>query len=136
MCGNAPYSPVCGDNIYTTQGGPTAALRDLGTLMYNPAYDTANKDATGWWVIVPITECPPFEQGSSWDPKPVISYAKIHIRAVCVTGTTKGCGGADFGTDTTICPSATNNAIIIDKISCLGCPNQFDLSGLKSVLVQ
>lgn len=137
ICGEQPYSRTCGQMIYTTLGTDTSIMRDLEAAMYDPTYDTANKDivgtaVTGWWLIIPITDtCPAGSQGNAWDPKKASGYAKVHIISICAPG-----GG-------TACYNGSNpdkkclaNKIVIDQIGCVDCAHEFDLTGLKGKLVQ
>jgi hypothetical protein len=139
ICGSPPYRDVCNENIYTTMGTNTDAMRDFESLMYDTTYDKSNKEivggrVTGWWVIVPVThDCPPGRQGHGveWDPKLTDEYAWIRIKAICVPGT-QGCKNAD--SVGSVCAPYPNNVIVVDRIACINCDDY--MPGLKPVLVK
>jgi hypothetical protein len=141
ICNWSPFVEVCGQQIYTTMGGDTTVLRDLEGTMYDPVFDSENKEkdadgnVTGWWLIVPITEtCPPGLAGS-WDPKLVTKYAKIHISAINSTGVGNPC--RKFYAPSSIKKAYPNNVIVVDQISCVACANKDDMLGvIKFTLVK
>lgn len=156
MCTNTPFVDVCNKYIYATMGGPTSSLRDMESAFYDTNLDAANKDfavvdgqqiVTGWEVIVPITElCPPGSEGSAYDPKKVIQFAKVHITAICATGAASGCWGASPNLNTACndetlpskncCKNFSNNVIVVDKVQCVSCNDPSIFSGTKVALVK
>ena len=134
ICNWSPFVEVCGQNIYTTMGGDTTVLRDLEGTMYDPGFDSVNKEkdadgkVIGWWLIVPITEtCPPGLPGG-WDPKQVIKYAKIHISAINSTGVGNPC--RKFYAPKSVKDAYSNNVIVIDRLSCVACADKDDMLGV------
>jgi Flp pilus assembly protein TadG len=145
--------PTCGTSIFATMGNDVPPLRSLEAQMYNPYFDSGNKDrvvrsgldTTGWWLIVPITKlCPPGKQGGGSDPKEVSGYAKIHILYIYSSG-----GGnvsppcLDYSAPSSVRAqiqnkygiSIANNSIVIDKISCADCASGVFFAGRRPVLV-
>jgi Flp pilus assembly protein TadG len=142
MCTNAPAQDTCYREIEGITGSCTDALRDYESLMYDPNYDSTNKETNssgrviGWWVIFPQTN----EEDPMSPPGPheTIGYVLVHVIAVCASGG-PGCRGYD------ICdawpnpsppPPSVNNVIVIDRISCIGCGTGAPAPGLKAVLVK
>jgi Flp pilus assembly protein TadG len=145
--------PTCGTSIYATMGNDVPPLRSLEAQMYNPYFDSGNKDrvvrggldTTGWWLIVPITKiCPPGKQGGASDPREVSGYAKVHILYIYSSG-----GGnvkapcLDYSAPASLRNtiqnkygiSIANNSIVIDKISCADCASGSFFPGRRPVLV-
>lgn len=144
ICREAPAQEVCGKQIFTTMGTNDDNLRDLESMMYDPHVDKSNKEydktsgkVLGWWVIVPVTGCPPAKQGNSYDLHSVTKYALIRISRICVSGAT-GCKqvGGPYDAPASICKG--DEGLYIDRISCVGCgsPEMLRLPGLQPVLVK
>ncbi len=136
---------ACGETIYSSMGTQANSLCNLESQMYNPYFDSGNKDTitilngvntTGWWMVVPITQsCPPGAQGNAWDPKPIIGYASIHVMAICTTGCGSGSIKAPcsslYSAPSNVCNSIAtkygfktseiHNKMIIDKYQCINC---------------
>lgn len=132
ICGDEPNMDSCGNYIYSTNGTAASVTRDLESAMYDPDYERSSKEfsgttVTGWWVILPVTStCPP---GAQPDPQQVVSYAKIRIKAICISGT-HGCKG-NYEAPSSACSSYPNNVMVIDRITCISCSNQDQLLGFK-----
>jgi hypothetical protein len=154
LCGPQPRENVClpTPKQICVQNGGTSSPKLLGSLMYDPLYDSENKTCatadskcqsssdivTGWTVIIPITNtCPAGTGGSSNAvPKDVYGYATLHLKTVCWSGSGQGCGGHNPmapGNCTNFCG---NNYIEIDSIACVDCPNSDAMLGPKTVLVK
>jgi len=143
ICTTTPYVDVCANPIFTTNGEDTVAQRNLEADMYDPSFDSENKEIVGgvvqsWRILVPITDtCPPGAQGGSWEPKSVYGYASVRVIAVCENGVGNPCvqfGGREYRAPSGVCDSYANNTILIDEISCLPCGSE--QGGLKAVLVK
>ena len=149
ICGASPAADNCGNTISSTNGTLTDTLRNLESAMYDPNYESTEKEKdasgkiTGWKVIVPVIaadQCPP---GSQPDPKQVVYYAHIRIKAICVPGT-YGCRGnfkaTNMGPDNVCKDPSTgykkdySESIVIDSIKCVQCPDPE--MGYKPVLVK
>ena len=151
LCAEQPNESVCGEQICVQNGG-TSSPKLLGSLMYDPLYDSENKTCltangkcqsssdivTGWWVIVPVTAtCPAGTGGSSNAvPKDVYGYARLHINTVCWSGGGQGCGGNNPHAPASCTNFCGNNYVQIDAITCVDCPNMDQMLGPKAVLVQ
>jgi len=144
ICMEMPAQEVCGKEIFTARDTDDSALRDLASMMYNPNADKANKEfdkatgaVTGWWVIAPVTDCPPARQENVFERHTVTRYALIRISRICVTGPT-GCKQNDtaFGAPAAACSGASG--LYIDRISCIGCGSgkMTEFPGLHPVLVR
>jgi len=157
VCAQTAISQTsCYGTIYSTMGTQASTLCNLEAQMYNPYFDSSNKDyvakgldTIGWWLIVPITDsCPPGAQGNNWDPKPVIGYAKVHVLAIC----TNGCGSGsikspctNYSAPASVCNrieskygfpnNSLKNTIVIDKLWCVDCASGAFFSGRRAVLV-
>jgi hypothetical protein len=131
LCGAEPFVDNCGKDIYATNGVVNSTFQDLESLMYNPQYQTSEKDissggtVTGWWVIIPVVSCPPSATS------PVLAYAKIHITAICGQGAA-GCGG--YSSPAGVCTHGFWDTIRVDSITCLPC--NVNYGGFKPILVQ
>lgn len=147
ICGNAPFQDVCNRDIYSTMGTAASTLKDFYSVFYDRSIDGANKgfDASGyyWQSDVPVTQiCPPGQQGNGYDPKLVVQYARIKIRAVCVTGVGNPCrpkpSFSTYSASMNLCSrsGAPNNSIIVDFIRCISCSDFAAEPGLKPVLVK
>lgn len=142
ICDGPANTQVCNQEIYTTMGAAGAVLKDLESVMYNPNYDSVNKErdglgnVTAWWVTIPITQtCPPGAQGR-WDPNFVVGYARVRIIAVCATGAA-GCGGFNRCSNypnPNPPPPNVNNVIVIDRISCITCGQQSPFTGITKLV--
>lgn len=136
-CGRVfPNDDVCSVPIYTTQG-ETVTFKAIETAMYDPSYDSSNKefDASGnvsaWWVIVPVSNrCPPDAQPP---PYTVDRFALLRIISVCGSGVGNACTGTNFNAPS--CPYGQNNVIVIDRYSCMNCAQRNLFMGLKWKLV-
>jgi Flp pilus assembly protein TadG len=168
ICKSFSTADVCNQSIWSTMGGDTSVLRDFASLFYDPTVDSSHKQTTtvtistgrnrgthtivtGWDIIVPVTTaCPPGQQGSAFDPKPVSRTALVHITAVCASGGGNPCwnsGNTDVpdacvsSRSTPVlpakncCSNFTNNTIVIDSICCTDCSAAIPQTGLKPVLV-
>lgn len=156
ICSEKPAQSVCGKMIYTTMGTVADTVRNFASLFYNTNYDAANKTfttingtkiTTSWEVIVPVTNpCPPGAQGNSWDPKLVVSYAKVNLTAICATGVGNPCFG-DIPNLNSACNSGklprknccnnfANNSIVIDRIQCVSCSDPSIFSGTRPIIVK
>lgn len=157
ICNQSAISQTsCNGMIYSSMGTQASSLCNLEAQMYNPGFDSDNKDyvakginTTGWWLVVPITQsCPPGAQGNAWDPKAVIGYAKVHILAIC----TNGCGSGSIKAPCTnySAPSgacnrietkygfghnALHNVMVIDKLWCVDCASSKFFGGRRPILV-
>lgn len=143
ICLDLPPQEVCGHPIATLLDSDNGALRDIESMMYNPNVDKTNKlfdkdgNVTGWWVIAPVTDCPPAKQESVFEQHRVTKYALIRISRICVDGAS-GCkqNGTSFKAPSSVC--GTENALYIDRISCVSCGSDTLLRfpGLHPVLVK
>jgi hypothetical protein len=142
ICMDLPPQEACGKQISTILDSDDSALRDLESMMYNPNIDSSNKEydqsgkLTGWWVIAPVTDCPPAKQDKVFEPHAVTRYALIRISRICVNGAS-GCQqtGTSFKAPTSTCDGA--NGLYIDRISCVNCGSRTMLQfpGLHPVIV-
>jgi hypothetical protein len=144
ICMEISPQEVCGKEIYTIRDRDDNALRDMESMMYNPNVDKANKDydkATGallgWWVIAPVTDCPPAKQEKVFERHLVTKYTLIRISRICVPGAT-GCAQNNTAFDAPAAQCGGDNGLYIDRISCLGCGSRamLQLPGLHPVLVK
>jgi len=144
ICMEMSPKEVCGKEIFTIMDRDDNALRDMESMMYNPNVDKANKEyekATGalqgWWVIAPVTDCPPARQENVFERHTVTRYALIRISRICVTGKT-GCAQNNTAFDAPAAQCGGDNGLYIDRISCLGCGSRAMLQfpGLHPVLVK
>ena len=128
ICLELPPQEVCGKQIFTILDPDNNALRDIESMMYNPTVDKTNKEydktsgnVTGWWVIAPVTDCPPAKQGTAFERHTVTRYALIRISRVCVDGTS-GCqqNNTAFKAPPSMCEGG--KGLYIDRISCV-CAN-------------
>lgn len=143
ICMEIPPQDVCGKKIYTIQDADNNALRDMESIMYNPNIDKSNKEydqagnLLGWWVIAPVTACPPAKQEKVYETHTVTRYALVRISRICVTGTT-GCkqNGTAFDAPASVCGG--DEGLYIDRISCVNCGSKAMLQfpGLHPVLVK
>jgi len=117
ICTYQPNADVCtGEPLYTSMATAQSELVNLENMMYNPNVDSdvtkktidGNGCVTGWWITIPVVDCPPLgtggsclpgESGGNWEPKNVWGYASIHIDAICASphGGPGSCGGASCG---------------------------------------
>ena len=139
-----PSQEVCGKDIFTIRDRDDNALRDMESMMYNPNVDKENKDydkATGslqgWWVIAPVTDCPPAGEDGVFERHRVRKYALIRISKICVTGAT-GCKQNNTAFDAPASLCGGDNGLYIDRISCVGCGSRslHQFPGLRPVLVK
>jgi Putative Flp pilus-assembly TadE/G-like len=144
ICMEMPAQEVCGNQIYTILDTDNNALRDLESMMYNPNVDKSNKEydkATGkllgWWVIAPVTDCPPAKQGDAFERHTVSRYALLRISRICVSGAT-GCKQNDTSFDAPAAVCGADNGLYIDRISCVNCGSKalLQFPGLHPVLVK
>jgi Flp pilus assembly protein TadG len=137
-CGRIfPNEDVCSVPIYTTQG-QTSTFKAMESAMYDPHFDSANKefDASGnviaWWVIIPVSNrCPPDIQPP---PYTVERFALIRLVQVCGSGGGNACSGNNY--TATSCPYGPNNKIALDRFSCMDCAQRNLFMGLKLNLVE
>lgn len=143
VCQEMPVQEVCGLPIFTATSGSDAILRDIKAMMYDPQVDRSNKEydkngkLTGWWVIVPATDCSAFEPGGSYQQHTVTHYALVRISRICTAGAA-GCGKAQALADqpANACVPG-GDGLYIDRISSVACndPRKRLLPGLRPVLV-
>ena len=143
ICNDAPSQEVCGRRINLSLGINDEALRNLEAVMYNPELDKANKEfdttsdsVNGWWVLVPMTDSAPIKPAIQFEAQLVTRYALIRISRICVAGP-PGCG-QKFDAPPKLCGQNAENALYIDRISCVGCGSQafLQLPGLQPTLVK
>ena len=143
ICNEAPAQDVCGKSINVSFGMNDEPLRDLESVMYNPELDKANKefDATadtvsGWWVLVPMTDSAPLKSSAQFVAQQVTKYALVRISRICVAGP-PACG-QKFDAPAKLCGPNAENALYIDRISCVGCGTDAfrHLPGLHPTLVK
>ncbi|HZV82394.1 MAG TPA: Tad domain-containing protein [Geobacteraceae bacterium] len=144
ICMEMPPQEVCGKQILTILDSRQQALADMESMMYNPNVDVSNKEydkATGelkgWWVIAPVTDCPPARQDGNFESHTVTKYALIRINRICAPGAT-GCkqNNTAFDSPKSIC--GNDKGLYIDRISCVNCGSRamLALPGLHPVLVK
>jgi Flp pilus assembly protein TadG len=143
VCMDLPPQAACGKQIFTVRDASDNTLRDMASMMYNPNVDTSNKEydtagkVTGWWVIAPVTDCPPARQENVFEQHMVTKYALVRISRICVEGES-GCqqNGTSFKAPASACGSG--NGLYIDHISCIGCGSRSmpEFPGLRPVLVK
>ncbi len=146
ICNDSPAQDVCGKPIYLSLGKNDDVLRDLEAVMYNPELDKANKEfdvttdtISGWWIIVPMTDSSPQQASAIFEFQKTTRYALVRVSRICASGPT-GCnqGGKGFDSPAGKCGPGAENAIYIDRISCVGCGStaMLQLPGLQPVLVK
>lgn len=144
ICMEMTPKEVCGKEIYTILDKNSNALRDMESMMYNPNVDKSNKDydkttgvLQGWWVIAPVTACPPASLDNTYERHKVTRYALVRISKICVTGPT-GCSQNNTAFDAPAAQCEGANGLYIDRISCLECgsPVMSRFPGLHPVLVK
>ncbi|HTP67195.1 MAG TPA: pilus assembly protein TadG-related protein [Geobacteraceae bacterium] len=143
VCMDLPPQAVCGKQIFTIRDADDTTLRDMASMMYNPNVDKPNKEydnagkVAGWWVIAPVTDCPPARQENVFEQHTVIKYALVRISRICVEGAS-GCqqNGTSFKAPSSACGS--NGGLYIDHISCISCGSRSmpEFPGLRPVLVK
>lgn len=144
ICMELPPQEVCGKEIFTIRDADDSALRDIESMMYNPNVDQSNKEydkATGrllgWWIIAPVTDCPPAKRENAFEQHTVTRYALIRISRICGNGTT-GCSqnNTSFGAPSSTCGG--DRGLYIDRISCINCGSETisTFPGLHPVLVK
>jgi len=143
VCMELPPQEVCGNKIFTIQDPDNDTLRDIESMMYNPNVDKSNKeyDTTGkllgWWVIVPVTDCPPARQEDVFEQHTVTRYALVRISRICVDGVS-GCqqNNTSFKAPPSACRG--ESGLYIDRMSWVTCSDQARLHfpGLHPVLVK
>ena len=143
VCLDLPPQAACGKQIFTIRDAGDDTLRDMASKMYNTNVDKSNKDydtagnVTGWWVIAPVTDCPPARQEHVFEQHRVIKYALVRISRICVEGAS-GCqqNGTSFKAPVSTCGS--NSGLYIDHISCISCGSRSmtEFPGLRPVLVK
>jgi hypothetical protein len=144
VCGEMSVQEVCGRPIYTSGGASDEVLRDIAAMMYNPKFDSSNKEhdkngkLLGWWVIVPVTDCSQMAAGNAFEPHTVTKYSLVRISRICVSGPA-GCQQTGGPKDA---PAAAcgrgEDGLYLDRISCVGCGSEALklLPGLYPVLVK
>ena len=144
ICGEAPAQAVCGKPIYTSGGASDDSLRDIQAMMYNPKFDSSNKEydkngkLSGWWMIVPATDCSQTGQGAAFEPHSVTKYSLVRISRIC-GGSPAGCQQATGPQDAPASACGPGDwGLYLDRISCVGCgsPALALLPGLHPVLVK
>lgn len=135
VCNESPNEPVCGKDIWTTQGQVTDLFKDMESVFNDPNHDRENKtfDVSGtkvieWRIIVPVTQtCNPGNQ-----PKPmrVTHYAFIWVQSVCDTGGGQACRPYRSN------PCSNPGRIVVSKIACVACADITKQSGMKTILVK
>lgn len=145
-CREMPPQEVCGRPIYTA-AGDEAMLRDLKAMMYDPKVDRPNKEydrkgrVTGWWVILPVTDCGAVKPGNVFETRIVTRYALVRISRICADGP-RGCqqtaAGSPVPEPTTGACAAGRSGVYLDRITSVGCGSRdaFRLPGLKPILVK
>lgn len=144
ICMEMPAQEVCGKQIQTILDTRGNGLRDLESMMYNPNVDTSNKEydratgkLTGWWVIAPVTACPPARQDTAFEKHMVTKYALVRITRICAPGPA-GCqqNNTSFTAPDAIC--GADKGLYIDRISCVNCGSRemLALPGLHPMLVR
>ncbi len=144
ICMDMPPQEVCGKQILTILDSRHQALSDMESMMYNPNVDVSNKEydkATGelkgWWVIAPVTDCPPARQDGTFESHTVTKYALIRISRICAPGAT-GCKQNNTAFDAPASTCGNDRGLYIDRISCVNCGSaaMLALPGLRPVLVK
>lgn len=145
ICMEMPAQGVCGKEILTTKGPhDDGLLRDMQSMMYNPNIDASNKEydkktgkLLGWWVIAPVTACPPVNQEDAFERHTVARYALIRISRICATGE-PGCrqNYTSFSAPSSTCSG--ESGLFIDRISSVGCGSRelLQFPGLHPVIVK
>lgn len=144
ICMEMPPQEVCGKQILTILDSRQNALSDMESMMYNPNVDVSSKEydkttgeLKGWWVIAPVTDCPPARQDGSFESHTVTKYALIRISRICAPGPT-GCrqNNTAFDSPASIC--GKDKGLYIDRISCVNCGSKamLELPGLHPVLAK
>ncbi len=143
VCMDLPPQAACGKQIFTIRDASDNTLRDMASIMYNPNVDKSNKEydnsgvVTGWWVIAPVTDCPPARQENVFEQHTVIKYSLVRISRICVEGAS-GCqqNGTSFKAPLSAC--GPDSGLYIDHISCIGCNSRSmaEFPGLRPVLVK
>lgn len=144
ICMELPPQEVCGKQISTISDSDDSGLRDIESMMYNPNVDRSNKEfdkatgaVTGWWVIAPVTDCPPSRHDDVFEHHTVSKYALIRIRKICVDGPS-GCqqNGTSFKSPAAFCSGA--KGLYIDRLSYVDCGSKelLQFPGLHPVLVK
>jgi len=143
VCMDLPPQAACGKHIFTIRDAGDNTLRDMASMMYNPNVDKSNKEydkagkMAGWWVIAPVTDCPPARQENVYEQHRVIKYALVRISRICVEGAS-GCqqNGTSFKAPSAAC--GPDSGLYIDHISCISCGSRSmpEFPGLRPVLVK
>jgi Flp pilus assembly protein TadG len=144
ICGAGQGEAVCGKPIYTSAAASDDILGDIRAMMYNPKFDSSNKEydksgrLLGWWVIVPATDCVRIVPGNGFEPRAVTKYSLVRISRICGSGP-PGCQQSGLPQDA---PAAAcgpgDGGLYLDRISCVGCADKAMalLPGLQPVLVK
>lgn len=144
ICLELPPQEVCGKSISTISDSDSSGLRDIESMMYNPNVDKENKEfdkvtgeVNGWWVIAPVTDCPPARQEDVFEQHVVNRYALIRIKRICVGGPS-GCkqNGTSFKGPVAACGGT--EGLYIDRLSYVDCGSRelLEFPGLHPVLVK
>lgn len=144
ICLELPPQEVCGKRISTITDSDGSGLRDIESMMYNPNVDKANKEfdretgaVVAWWVIAPVTDCPPARQEDVFEQHTVTKYALIRIKRICVSGPS-GCSqnGTSFKGPVAACGG--EEGLYIDRLSYVDCGSNelLEFPGLHPVLVK
>ena len=141
ICDSLPYVDVCKHRIYTQLGEDTVTQRNLEADMYDPSYDSGNKQIVNgvvqsWEMIVPVTAppCPCGTAQGSWNEHDVFGYAKIKIIQVCGPGSVVPC--KPFSSGGSCALYGGQKVIVISEIQCVSCADALAMQGLKPVLVK
>lgn len=144
ICLGMPSQEVCNREILTSLDSGGVALRDMESMMYNPTFDTGNKEydpvsgtLLGWWVIAPVTDCAVPHQPEVLERRTVTRYALVRISRICSPGAT-GCQQNNTSFDAPAAVCGNDKGLYIDRISCVGCSGKAlsSFPGLHPVLVQ
>jgi Flp pilus assembly protein TadG len=144
ICGEGQGQEVCGKPIYTSGAASDDSLRDIQAMMYNPKFDSSNKEydkngkLVGWWVIAPVTDCGQVAATSGFEPHTVTKYSLVRISRICASGPA-GCqqSGGPQGAPIAACAPG-QEGLYLDRISCVGCGTKemLLLPALHPVLVK
>ena len=144
ICGEGPPQAVCGKPIYTSGAASDDSLRDIQAMMYNPKFDRSNKEydkngkLTGWWVLLPVTDCSQIKPSNAFEPHNASGYSLARISRICA-GAPAGCQQAAGPQDAPAAACGSGDwGLYLDRISCVGCGSKAMalLPGLHPVLVK
>lgn len=142
-CMDLPPQEVCGKQIFTARDADNHGLRNLESMMYNPNIDASNKqldeagNITAWWVIVPVTDCPPAREAGIVEKHTVTRYALIRITRICIGGIA-GCQENNTSFKAPVSACGGKEGLYIDRISYVECGSRdlLNFPGIRPVLVK